>query len=502
VTGASGTPATSARGVSRRGFGAGLLAVAAGARATPAAPLPGGLDARAVPGERTIHRWIERIVAQGIRRPGYPADAWTERFAADGFRRAGLCDVRLEPVAVSRWEPHAATLDVTPAGDATRRLACFPVPYAAPAERLELDLVAYDAARPGAVAGRASLVDARVVRLPPDFLARAGSAPADLTGRVYDPEGTFAGTQHVLPHTLERRRILDGSIDAGAAAFVGALVDYPGGGHQYYVPYDGVARPIPGVWVSGRDGAWLRSRLAEGPVRITLTVRATTRPARSHNVVGELPGADDDLVIVGSHHDGPWASAVEDASGVALVLAQARFWAAQPRHRRPHRMVFVLHAGHMSGGAGLDAYLAEHAADLDRVVLELHLEHAALEAVERRGRLVATDRCTPRWFFTSRIPRLEAAVAGSFVAERLTRSMILAPDAVGAQPPTDGGAYHRLGVPVVQFLAAPSYLFDPADTLDKVDRAHLVPLTRAAARVVQATQGVSAAAMRATAIAL
>jgi hypothetical protein len=224
---------------------------------------------------------------------------------------------------------------------------------------------------------------------------------------------------------------------------------------------------------------------------------ATTTPATSHNVVGELPGADDDLVIIGSHHDGPWASAVEDASGVALVLAQARFWAAQPVHRRPHRMLFVLHAGHMCGSAGQDGFLAAHQADLERTVLEVHLEHAALEAVERDGGLVATDRCTPRWFFTSRLARLEGAVADAIAVEDLRRSMILAPDAIGANPPTDGGLFHRHGVPIVQFLAAPSYLFDPADTVDKVDTANLAPLTRATIRIVDSTRGVSPAAMRA-----
>ena len=335
------------------------------------------------------------------------------------------------------------------------------------------------------------------MRLSPDALVGAGSAPEDLEGRVYDPDGTFAGAEQVLPHTAERRRILDPAIDAGAAAFIGSLVDYPGGGHEYYVPYDGVARPIPGVWISGADGGWLHDQLAAGPVQVSISVDATTEPATSHNVIGELPGADDELVIVGSHHDGPWASAVEDASGTALVLAQARYWAAQPVARRPHRMRFVLHAGHMCGAAGLDAYLAAHAEELDRVVLEVHLEHAALEATERDGRLVATDRCTPRWFFTSRIERLEAAVADAIAAEDLTRSMLLAPDALGAQPPTDGGAYHRAGVPIVQFLSAPSYLFDPADTLDKVDVDALVPLTRAAAQIISSTAGITAAAMRA-----
>lgn len=494
-------------GVDRRRFLGGAAAALAGAvlgsacsawSSSPSSAPGGSSDvgsSASFPTRAEIEGWIERIVEQGIRRPGYSADRWTEEFVFDELRRAGLEDVRLEPVEVPRWDPGAAELLVIAADGTSTALACFPVPYAQSVDALDIELVAADSG--AALSGRAALVDARVVRMPPDALVGAGSAPSDPARRVYDPDGSFAGTEHVLPHTAERRRILDPVIEAGAAAFIGSLIELPGGGHHYFVPYDGVARPIPGVWISGEDGAWLRQQLGEGTVRVRLSVDATTTVTTSHNVVGELPGADDDLVVVGSHHDGPWASAVEDASGTALVLAQAHHWASMPREARPHRMVFVLQAGHMCGGAGLDAYLADHANDLDRIVLQVHLEHAALEVEERDGTLVATDRCTPRWFFTSRIERLEAAVYEALVAEDLRRSMLLAPDALGANPPTDGGRFHQHGVPLVQFLAAPSYLFEPADTLDKVDGANLVPLTRAAARIVRSTAGVSAAAMRA-----
>ena len=74
---------------------------------------------------------------------------------------------------------------------------------------------------------------------------------------------------------------------------------------------------------------------------------------------------------------------------------------------------------------------------------------------------------------------------------------MVAPDAFGTQPPTDGGHYHAAGVPIVNFLAAPFYLFDAMDTVDKIDEDNLVPLTRAAIRIVASTAGVSAAAMRA-----
>jgi hypothetical protein len=52
-------------------------------------------------------------------------------------------------------------------------------------------------------------------------------------------------------------------------------------------------------------------------------------------------------------------------------------------------------------------------------------------------------------------------------------------------------------VPIVNFLTAPFYLFDAMDTMDKIHRPTLAPLTRAAIRIVESTTGVTAAAMRA-----
>jgi Peptidase family M28 len=449
-----------------------------------------------VPGRELIMGWIGEVFSQGVRRPGYPADVWAEQWIAERFRDIGLEDVRLEPIPLTRWEPTEWSLDVV-AGGETRSLDCFPVPYAAPADGLQAELAAFDASRPGAVAGKGSLYDVTLLNIPADLLVSGGSAPEDTTGRVVDPEGTLEGAQHLIPFGGDFQDVLEPSIEAGATLFIGSLQGYPGDSYTYFVPYDGIDRPIPGVWISGTDGAWLRQRLATGSVQVTLTVRTEATPHESYNVVGELPGADDEAVMIASHHDGPWSSAVEDSSGIALVLAQATYWAAQPVEDRPHRLVFLLQAGHMFGGAGLHGYIDAHRDELDSVVLEVHLEHAAREFAETDGELAPTGQPVPRWFFTSRLPHLERAVSGALETEALNRSMILAPDAFGTQPPTDGAFYHTEGVPVMNFLSAPFYLFDEMDTLDKIDEENLVPLTRATIRIVDSTRGMTAAEFRA-----
>ncbi|MFQ5698712.1 MAG: M28 family metallopeptidase [Myxococcota bacterium] len=459
-----------------------------------------------VPTPQAIFDWIRLIYEQGIRRPGTPADRWTIEFCENFLLDLGVEKVRLEPVPLAAWEPSSWALRVRdPEGE--RPVRCFPLPYSAPTREIELDLVAYDPRAPERVAGAASLHDVRLLELPAQAPVALGRAAApglsDLSieihagGRVVDPRGSLEATRQRLPFGPEIQQVMEPAIAAGAAAYVGSLVDYPGDSCEYYVPYDGIARPIPGLWIPGSEGARLRAALARAPVRVELRVDSRRSPITSHNVVGELAGADDETVVIGSHHDGPWSSAVEDASGVALVLAQAAYWSSLPRRERPHRLVFVIQAGHMAGGAGCRAFLEAHARELDRIVLEVHLEHAASEWVEQAGHWLPSGEPEPRWFFSSRNPQLEAAVLDALTREGLDRSLILPPDVFGDQPTSDGGPFHLAGVPLVQYLTAPFYLFDRSDTLERVHVPSLVPVTRAAIRIIQSTAGVSAATMRA-----
>lgn len=452
-----------------------------------------------LPDEVAIFESIERVFARGVRRPGYAADRWVEQDCLARFQSLGLEHVRLEPVVLPYWEPVETTLTVR-TGSEVWRVPCFALPHSAQAEAIEIGLALWSDESPEVMRGKAALVDVPLMRVPPAFAAmlaeRREATPRDAGWRCYDPGDTFAGATQVLPFSRHFMTVMDAPHAAGALAFIGVLTDYPGGSHQYYVPYDGVARPIPGVWVGAADGARLKELCAGRTALVTLVNRAVREEITCYNVVAELPGADDDAVIIGSHHDGPWASAVEDASGVALVLAQAEYWSRIPAAERPHRLVFLLNAGHMAGGAGVHAFIERHRTALQRVVLEIHLEHAANEVVERDGQLVCTGRPEPRWWFTSRNSHLEAAVREAIAAEQLDRSLILPPDIFGPMPTTDGGPFHPEGVPLVNFLAAPFYLFDAIDTLDKIHRPSLVPISRAAIRIIESTRGISAAAMR------
>lgn len=432
--------------------------------------------------------WIERICARGIRRPGSPADRWVTDWVTERFRHFGLRDVRTESVPLPRWEPLAWSLQIWRVDSPSEALdlPCFPLPHSAPEPGgLEAPVVRLEDGARGAIA-------TDTVTLSPfrQTVAR------DLALASHDPDGEFDTLTQVLPFGRRIQQVMEPAIEAGAAGFVGVF-DAPWESCDYYVPYDGVARPIPGVWVSRSDGARLTALLDAGPVMGRLTVDSVRETAVTHNVLGVLHGASDEWVIVASHHDGPWVSAVEDASGVALVLAQARYWSAVPASARPHNLLFLVTSGHMCHAAGTRTFIEQHRDLLDRVVLEVHLEHTARECHGIDGRLIPTDAPEVRWWFTSRNDGLVAAVRQALEAEDLRRSLVMPPDVFGPAPTTDGGPFHLEGVPLVNFLTAPMYLFDSQDTVDKIHVPSLVPVTRAAIRIVASTAGISAAAMRA-----
>lgn len=445
----------------------------------------------------TMMAWIEEIVSHGIRRPGYPADRWCETWARDRFVEAGLQDVRLDPIDAVYWEPHDWSLEVWRDGNegAATSIPCYAVPFSA------------DTGERG-LAGELALGDGPEVRgkiavVENEFTALRQSIMPKLFARwVHDPDGEMDTLERVLPFGSKQQDVTASASEAGAIGFVGILRGLPWETDRYYVPYHGNALPLPGVWLSAKNGDLLRECMSAGATHARLTLTATLEPTSSHNVIGTLPGESDEWIIVGSHHDAPWASAVEDGGGIALVLAVARYWSRVPRDERPHNLLFLLNGGHMCGGSGLIHFVESNREFIERqVITEIHLEHPACEARGAGdGTLVATDAPEVRWWFTSFAPPLEAVVKESIRAENLGRSLLMPPEDFprgSKHPPTDAAFFHPL-TPIVSFLTAPMYLFDEADTIDKVHVPSLRALTRATIRIINGLADETAAGLRST----
>ncbi|MEQ8439138.1 MAG: M28 family peptidase [Ilumatobacter fluminis] len=434
--------------------------------------------AAAVPDADQQLAWIDAVCALGVRRPGTDENARTVEWLAAEFGRMGY-DVELQPVRTLTSHPGPAMVTAWLTAEPSRRLEVhgLTMPFSTATDRARFRLrnrASDDRLDPD----DAALEHVRLTALPTSLLENGILAR-------HDPAGEFASHVHVLPFGSALGKEIDVVVASGAGAMVG-VVDAPWSTSDYFVPYDGVVRPLPAVWIDRDSGAALDELVEEGDVTVEISSTVDHRETVDHNVIATAPSpTNDEWVVIGSHHDAPWASAVEDGSGIAQVLAQAAAWSEIPADERPISLAFLLTAAHMSEGAGTRAFIASWP-HLDRVRFALHLEHIAVEAEpDGDGGIRPTDRPEVRWWFVSapdpdEAAALTASTARAIDEHRLDRSMVLPPDVFGPMPPTDGGFFHPAGVPMVNLLAAPMYLFDPADTIDMVHRPSLVPTALAA----------------------
>jgi len=87
---------------------------------------------------------------------------------------------------------------------------------------------------------------------------------------------------------------------------------------------------FPVLWISWEDAQHLIELLAGDNIEIELQFKVRVENSTSQNVVALLRGQSEEIVVVGAHHDSMLTpGAIDDASGVAVMLEIARTLAAE-----------------------------------------------------------------------------------------------------------------------------------------------------------------------------
>ena len=94
---------------------------------------------------------------------------------------------------------------------------------------------------------------------------------------------------------------------------------------------------------------------------------------KSGNVWGALPGASDEQILVMAHTDAFFEGAMDNASGLAMMLDIARHHAAVPQAQRPRTLVFLTTPDHHHGSEGIHWVRDNY--DWGKVALIVNAEH-------------------------------------------------------------------------------------------------------------------------------
>ncbi|MBQ3126048.1 MAG: Zn-dependent exopeptidase M28 [Clostridia bacterium] len=127
---------------------------------------------------------------------------------------------------------------------------------------------------------------------------------------------------------------------------------------------------IPGMNINAKSAAAMVER---GVKTVKITLEQDEYVGESHNVVVDLPGESDDMIIFSAHYDSTSLSqgAYDNMSGCVGLLGLIEYFRAHP-HRCSLRFVFC--GSEERGLLGAKAYCAAHEDELEKMVLNINLD--------------------------------------------------------------------------------------------------------------------------------
>ncbi|MFF1649151.1 hypothetical protein [Streptomyces sp. NPDC058240] len=442
-------------------------------RAEPVRPV----DADRFLSVEVLTAWQRALDERGLRATGSAAHAEYVGDLARRLAEVGVSDVALEAVPMRRWTAREWGLRLAgPAGEPAVQVVS-PVAYSG-------------RTGPGGVTGPLTLepqaggIGVVGVPLPAftagDFDALDWSAPIPSVAEpAYAPDQRYERVW--LAHDLMRAELA--RFEAAGAAGLIMVIDLPeaelGSG---YLLYDGVHRGIPALF-AGRDSGRVLHEAARQEAGVTLTLVADVERVDTHNIVGIIPGASEELVVLQSHTDG--SNGLED-NGCEAILAMAHHLARIPRQELPRSVLVLLSTGHFAieEAWGLEAFLDRHRDDVvPRIAAALCLEHlgARVAPAGHSDHVPGVEYEFGACFATPH-PAVIDSMRGALVRARVTESRVLrpfVPDTTGRSPdgttwPGDGGPFwHTAGLPAANFITGPGYLLNVQPVMDLIDVAAL-----------------------------
>src|SRR5215471_333914 len=348
-------------------------------------PLPRGEEAYADVDAMKIKAMIGEITAISRksrddgnqywgRIPGTPYDRMAEDWVINQFTKLGMKDVHRQEIAMKPlWYPTSWSAEATIGGKSVALKSAFPITESKGTER--------------------SGVTAPIVWFglgtAADFAGRDVRGKAVMIYSIATPGGR--------DHSADWSDAIKRANDAGAALI---LVEMGFPGNSQSEPEGAVGATAPTITITPDDANLIRDSLDSGQavsLHLTLTVEER-RNLKTGNTWGTLPGASDEQILIMAHRDAFFEGAMDNASGIAMMLDIARHYAAVPHAQRPRTLVFLTTSDHHHGSAGVQSVRDNY--DFSKVALIVNSEHPSQTLLYNldAGLMTANEVSARRWF--------------------------------------------------------------------------------------------------------
>jgi hypothetical protein len=382
-----------------------------------------------------LHDEVKRIAALGNRRCGSDVEHRTIEYVRDRFEQIGLTNAEIEWFDMHWWNPLRAELELLPEG---KDIRCKPIWYtgSTPADGIRGECAYCGYGLPhqfGSARDKIAIIDSRI-----------------------------------LLHFWPTYRFFESykyAVESGATALV-VIIDAPGDMIPIFTAEEEKRdNPIPAVLISRSDGALLKEQMGSGGTELRLAVEAETRISRTADVVGTLPGKTDEYIIVGAHHDSIYRGAIDNAGGMAALIAIAEELAGRPEP--PEKSIlFATHPGHELL-IGAREFIKNRGDILPRTAVYITLDGIGSDNYEEiDGEIQKTGRDEARGIFITRNPVLAEIIFPLLKKHRLLSAAFLPADLMCPNEDLEG-RFMEAGLPIVDIIGKPVWYHTEEDTPDK-----------------------------------
>jgi hypothetical protein len=392
---------------------------------------------------------------------GTQYDQMVEKWAEDKFKQVGLKDVRYQWFDLPpQWFPTDWSLTATGSGKTVALSTLRPVISSKP------------------TSGKIT-VDAVWVGL--------GTA-ADFMGRDVRGKAVFihsTPTPGVINNSAGWNGALQRAEERGAAVIVFNIAVPGNFTNQAFagrvqngsiVPGD-----VPTFTIGTEDATAVRELIEQGqPVKVSVELKTEMRSGlRDANVWGTLPGTTDEDVIIMAHHDAYFEGALDNASGMAVMVGLAEHFAKIPQSGRRRTMKFVTTSGHHAGSLGVKWMHDNRATFLAKTALIINCEHVSETQTYPWGPALrmSTNVDARRWSVNGS-DKLAAVALSAYRLFGVTIYHEMEGACCG-----DGSQVQK-DAPVVQLIESPVFYHSDHDRPDIVPAAGLESVSRAYAKIV------------------
>jgi len=374
----------------------------------------------------------------GPRLAGSEAEARARDWAVAKFKTLGFKNVRIEPFSVDYWERHVESAEI---------VSPFP-------QKLHITTLG------GSVATKPGGVTGQIVRFA-SLKALIDAPMAGLAGKIVFVDEYMTRTQDGSGYGVAVRKRSGAANEAGKRGAIAALIRSVGT-DQHRFPHTGqmnYVKQIPKVPIaalSAPDADQLQRALLLGEVEVKLSLEVESLgPRQSGNVIGEIPGETDEIVIIGGHLDS-WdlgTGAVDDGAGIGITLGAAKM--ILDLKRKPQRTIRVVMFGSEEVGlVGAKAYAEAYKTELDKHVIGAESDFGG-------GKI---------WRFDTRFGKDKLHFAAAIQAVLGPLGIALGDNSASGGP--DMGPMRALGMPVATLKQNGWDYFDlhhtANDTFDKI----------------------------------